>query len=71
MVYPLIRLMEQRLDEASATDFSRLAWMHLHCGNAERALELASIGLDREPDNMHCRRLTNKLNEQKNKRSIL
>ena len=58
---PLVRLMEARLVEASATDLSRLAWLHLHSGNDQRALEVAERGLEREPDNIYCRRLVIKL----------
>ncbi len=60
---PLIRLMESRLSEATATDLSRLAWMHLHCGDEVRAYDLARRGLDIEPENIHCRRLAAKLSE--------
>jgi hypothetical protein len=58
---PLARLMEARLVEASATDLSRLAWLHLHAGNDQRALEVAELGLERERDNIHCGRLVIKL----------
>lgn len=58
---PLARLMEDRLVEATATDLSRLAWLHLHTGNDHRALEVAELGLKREPDNIHCVRLVIKL----------
>jgi hypothetical protein len=58
---PLARLMEARLVEATATDLSRLAWLHLHAGNDQRALEVAELGLEREPDNIHCGRLVIKL----------
>jgi len=60
---PFARLMEAFLPEASATDLSRLAWLHLHSGDTLRALEVAEIGLQREPDNIHCRRLVAKLTE--------
>lgn len=61
---PLSRLMEEHLHEASATDLSRLAWLHLHSGDTRRALEVADIGLDREPDNIYCQRLSIKLREE-------
>ena len=53
--------MEARLPEASATDLSRLAWLHLHCGDAKRALEVSDLGIKRDPDNIHCQRLVAKL----------
>jgi hypothetical protein len=58
---PLARLLEQHLPDASATDLSRLAWLHLHSGNTDRALEVAELGLDREPGNLFCEKLVVKL----------
>ncbi len=58
---PLAGLMEAQLAEASATDLSRLAWLHLHCGDDHRALEIAELGLEREPTNIYCQRLVTKL----------
>jgi len=54
---PLAGLMETRLAAASATDLSRLAWLHLHCGDEHRARDVANLGLERDPENTHCRRL--------------
>ena len=58
---PLVSMMEEKLMEATATDISRLAWLHLHMGSEDRALALAKEGLDRESDNIHCLRLYRKL----------
>jgi hypothetical protein len=63
---PLASLMESRLAEASATDLSRLAWLHLHAGDARRALEIAEFGLARDPANPHCQRLVAKLTDGQN-----
>jgi tetratricopeptide (TPR) repeat protein len=60
---PFARMMEAHLSEASATDLSRLAWLHLHSGDSDRALTVAEIGLRRDPDNAHCQRLEAKLND--------
>lgn len=57
----LIGLMEKRIDEASATDLSRLAWLHLHADDPERANQIAELGLAKEPDNRHCQRLIERL----------
>jgi hypothetical protein len=59
----LAKLMESYLQAASATDLSRLVWLHLHGGDEGRALEVAEIGLRREPGNLHCQRLADKLNK--------
>ena len=48
---PLIRIMESRISEATATDLSRLAWLYLQSGEDSRAVKLAQDGLRREPDN--------------------
>lgn len=57
----LIGLMERRIDEASATDLSRLAWLHLHADDASRARQIAELGLVREPGNRYCQRLIDRL----------
>ena len=60
---PLAMLMEAYLAEATATDLSRLAWLHLHYANDRRALEVANMGLERDPENTYCQRLTARLND--------
>ena len=46
--------MERRLDILTATDCSRLAWLYRNIGNTSRALDIANIGLERDPANEHC-----------------
>jgi hypothetical protein len=58
---PLARLMEASLSSASATDLSRLAWLYLHVGDERRAFDVAEIGLERDPDNLYCQNLVDKL----------
>jgi hypothetical protein len=58
---PLAKLLESHLREASSTDLSRLAWLHLHVGDQKRALEVAEIGLTRDPENRHCQSLVERL----------
>lgn len=58
---PLSTLMESRLSEANAVDHSRLAWLHLHCRQEERSLEVAELGLSYDPHNVYCQRLVDKL----------
>ena len=57
----VIRAMENRLGELSATDCSRLAWLCLNVGNEDRARDVAKVGLQRDPGNEHCLRLMRKL----------
>lgn len=58
---PLARLMERDIASASATDLSRLAWLHLHAGDEKSALDAANLGLQRESDHAYCRNLVEKL----------
>ena len=59
----VIVLIERYFKDLSATDCSRLAWLHLNVGNAERALEVASEGLTRDSTNYFCQRLMDRLNQ--------
>lgn len=58
---PIAQLLEDHLSELSATDLSRLAWLHLHVGDGARALQVAQRGLRLDVNNEHCRRLVAKL----------
>ena len=57
----VIEAMERHRMELSATDCSRLAWLHLNVGMSETALDVARIGLKREPTNEYCQKLIWKL----------
>lgn len=61
---PLATLMEARISEASATDLSRLAWLHLHAGNPQRSEEVANLGLNMDSENVHCQRLIERLTNE-------
>lgn len=61
LLSPLVKLMQSHIKDASATDLSRLAWLYLHSGDDQRALEMAKLGLWREPDNNYCQRLVGRL----------
>ena len=56
-----IQAMERRLSTLDATDCSRLAWLYRNINNTSRALEIANVGLEREPTNEHCLNLVRKL----------
>ena len=57
----VIGAMEKRLKDLSATNCSRLAWLYLNVGNPQRARDVANVGVEREPENEHCRNLILKL----------
>ena len=61
LLLEVIKTMERKLDKLSGTYCSRLAWLHLNVGNKDRALDIAHLGLTKEPDNTHCQRLIEKL----------
>ena len=61
---PLSRItsvMNGRIAELSATDCSRLAWLYWNVANTEKALDIARLGVEREPNNYHCQRLIERL----------
>ncbi|TNC16620.1 hypothetical protein FHE66_14690 [Georgenia sp. 311] len=47
-------LMEARVDEADATDLSRLAWLCMHLQDAAAASRWAARGLEMDARNEHC-----------------
>ena len=57
----VIQAMEKRLPEMTATNCSRLAWLHLNVNNEERARDVAKKGLERESENEYCLNLIHKL----------
>ena len=59
----VVGIMEGRINEATATDLSRLAWLYLP-RDTSRALALARDGLSRDPGNIHCLKLVERLNIQ-------
>jgi tetratricopeptide (TPR) repeat protein len=58
----LLLVMESRKQEASANDFSRMAWLALRTDQELKASELVKEGLLIDPDNAHCLSLASKLN---------
>lgn len=57
----LAEVMENRIAEGEATDYSRLAWLFLRLNDEDKAYKINEIGLTLEPDNVHCQRLRQKL----------
>ena len=57
----VIREMEKHLQNLSATDCSRLAWLYLNIDNSQRALDVVKVGVERDPANEHCQNLILKL----------
>lgn len=61
IINTLIDLMENRLDEADATDCSRLGWLYMHRNQTDKAMEVVMRGLDIETENEYCIKLMQKL----------
>ena len=53
--------MAGRLSEATATDCSRLAWLHLSLGDEEAARQIVREGLKKYRGNEYCRNLAERL----------
>ncbi len=62
MIRRLRSLIEDRVDEADATDLSRLAWLCINDDqDSAAAAKWAKVGLEREPENQHCAQLLRKI----------
>jgi hypothetical protein len=61
IVQGLVETMENRISEADANDFSRLAWLCLHLKDEEKAGYFTQRGLEEDPANIYCQRLLAKL----------
>lgn len=53
----LVKNMERRSDEASAQDFSRLAWLYANIKEPEKGLVAAKSGLKLDHNNQDCRKV--------------
>ncbi|MEI6826377.1 MAG: NB-ARC domain-containing protein [Desulfuromonadales bacterium] len=60
IVEKIVSVMERRLDEADATDLSRLSWLCLHLKDELRAREYANKGYQLDNNNEYCAKLINK-----------
>lgn len=57
----LIAVLEPQIETCDATDCSRLAWLFLHLKNETSAKMYVRQGLNRDPDNEHCKNLAIRL----------
>ena len=57
----LVNIMEKRISEAIALDYSRLAWLCIHLHDEGRACRHVNRGLELEPENEHLQRLKTRL----------
>jgi len=61
LVARLAHVMEAHMEDANATDCSRLAWLYLMLRDEEKARNLVDRGLKLEPSNEYCLKLKEKL----------
>ena len=54
-------VMSQRAKEASAADLSRLAWLYMHLGDEKTAKTYTLRGLEKDPSNIYCSKLSERL----------
>lgn len=64
LVQKIVTVFSRRLyaDEGLASDFSQLAWLHLHQNQTRNATKAVLQGLKLEPTNTHCLKLKATLN---------
>ncbi|MGW4729708.1 NB-ARC domain-containing protein [Streptomyces shenzhenensis] len=61
MIENLARLMDERINEATPTELSRLAWLYIYSKDTAKATEVVNRGLQREATNPHLVKLNQKL----------
>lgn len=61
LIKTIINKMEGRIKEANAVDCSRLAWLFLNMQIEQSALKYALLGLEKDVNNQHCKKLVAKL----------
>ncbi len=57
IILKIATTMESKMSEATATDYSRLAWLYLHLKNENQARVMTCIGLEKDPYNEYCNNL--------------
>ena len=57
----LLDVMEARRQEAQPDDYSKMAWLALHLSQRDKAEEFAELGLEIDPENVHCQRIGTRL----------
>jgi hypothetical protein len=61
IINKLVTIMEKRINEATADDCSRLGWLYLRINNESKAKEIANLGLIKDPENVYCLNLLERL----------
>lgn len=61
LAHKLLKLAEDNIAEADATDLSRFAWLALGFQDEDRAREFVSEGLKLDPENYYCLKLAERM----------
>lgn len=61
LIRQLVEVMQNRMEDPTATDCSRLAWLYLHLRDEASAGQLTMRGLKLEPNNRYCQKLAERL----------
>lgn len=61
LAHRLLVVLEERINDATADDLSRMAWLALHTDQLLKAGEFVKAGLQLEPSNQHCSGLKDRL----------
>ncbi len=61
LLHSVCERMQRGLADLTSTDCSRLAWLYMNNGSAERARDIVHVGLKRDPQNGHCQNLQERL----------
>jgi len=70
IVDKIVSVMGKRIDEADATDLSRLSWLCLHLKDEQRAFDFAYMGYNLDNNNEYCIKLINKFDKYKSIQQI-
>ncbi len=62
LLLKVTEIMEEKMADASATDYSRLAWLFLNLKKESDAIRMTLKGLKKDRDNEYCNRLAVSLN---------
>ncbi len=57
----LVKVLQSRKGEAEADDFSRMAWVAIHCEQKSYARDYVNTGLELNPENPHLQKLAQRL----------
>jgi tetratricopeptide (TPR) repeat protein len=57
MIKKVIDALEKRISEATAMDYSRLAWLYINIKRQDKGKEYARKGYELDPNNEYCERL--------------